>query len=440
MHSRIFQCVAAATLAATLTGCGSDSGFDEDADFVTGEGAVQFVNMMPDSMTTTMQHGIQNSLVRFPFAEQVETRFEDSYDWRLIFPNNSNDAVEILEQDNQIITENVLSTFLFMGTIDNPSVSIIDTPVIAEADRPEGLADVWFASNVTYIDMVDVYLTENGADLSTLAPTATVTTQTFTNLIEVPSGESMQLRVTVAGTDQLLFDSGIMTIVDKSQELFAFVDDFGPESSEHIDVIRSLALNRTIMRDASQRGRTRIANYTSTAALDTTFGATSQNDIASTETTAYFESGEGDISYLASDDGTVLEETTLEARLGTFASVYNFDNTAAEPTSTTVGIVAQDVTRDVSRRALLKFINGTDTVVDLYVLRGDQTLDNSSPLINNGGLGAFATAEFVVTNQTMVVRNSEDNQEIVRISESFTEGTSYTLLYTPDQQLVLLQD
>lgn len=440
MNSRSIHRLLTVTLAAILAGCGSDSGFDEDTDFLVGEGAVQFVNMMPDSMTVTMQHGIQNSQVRFPFAEPVENRFEDNYNWRVVYTNNSNDVVTIIERDDQPITEDVLSTFLLMGTVDSPSVQIFDTPIVSQDDRQEGFADVWFASNVTHADMVDVYLTENDTDIATIAPTATITTGNFTNLISVPSGEDMQLRVTVAGTTEMLFDSGPIPILDRTQELFAVVDDFGPDSEEHVNVIRSLSVSRSIMRDASQRGQTRIANYSSVTALDTTYDSAENNDIAANTRTGYFDSGEGESDYLASNDGATLEETTFTGRLGTFFTIYNFDNTSTDATTVTRSLIVEDQRRSVRKRALLKFINGNGTTIDLFTLRGDQTVNNTPPFINDAGFSASVTAQFLTANLTFIVRSSSENEELARLSQSLTEGATYTLLFTPDQQLVLLED
>ena len=105
-----------------LAGCGSDPGFS-DEDFRTEDGTVQFVNMMPDSPQVRMFHGLSQDDIAFPFVSPIELRFVDRYDWEIAYVNTAGDRVIIAEDENQQISADTLSTFLFMGTTTQPKVS-----------------------------------------------------------------------------------------------------------------------------------------------------------------------------------------------------------------------------------------------------------------------------------------------------------------------------
>lgn len=441
MRHRYLLSLLAFILATLLAGCGSDPGFDENTDFVVGEGVVQFVNMMPDSPNITMIHGLQNSQARFPFIEAVERRFEDRYDWRAAFANNSNDEVTVIEGKNQVVTEDVLSTFLLMGTIDNPRVEIVDTPFMPTEDRPEGRADVWFAANVTYIDMVDIYLTDDETALSTAAPLTTVTSGTFTGLISVAAGETKRLRVTLAGTQEVLFDSGTITIPEQSQELFALVDDFGPDGTSHVNVARSLATSRTVIRDQSQPSSARIANFTSVSELTAEYAGSTISAIPSASRSAYFSTGFGEFPYRSTtQDGTVLEETDFPITSGSFATIYNFDNLSDDAQTPVRSLIAIDQRRPVTRRGLFKFINGSSTVVDFYILREGQSPNNSRPFISNAPFGSSVTTDLLTAPLRFIVRSAGSGEEITRVETRLEEKLTYTMIFTEQQELLLLED
>ena len=152
-----------------LAACGSDSGFNKKEDFASKEGGVQFVNMMPDSPEVTIIHGFDNTQVPFPVSAPIEVRFEDKYDWRIAYLDSSGKEITVIKDENQPITEYFLSTFLFMGSLQQPDVQIVDREILPVEDKPADMADIWFASNITNHPMVDIYITAFSADLATSA-------------------------------------------------------------------------------------------------------------------------------------------------------------------------------------------------------------------------------------------------------------------------------
>ncbi len=94
-----------------LSACGSDSGFNEDTDFISKYGYVQFVNMMPDSPEVTMFHGRDRAVVPFPLAQEVGQIPADKYDWRIAYLDSNDDEVTVAEGEDQPILEDALSTY-----------------------------------------------------------------------------------------------------------------------------------------------------------------------------------------------------------------------------------------------------------------------------------------------------------------------------------------
>ena len=105
-------------LAATnLPGCGSDPGFNENTDFAVDDGSAQFVNLMGDSPSLTILHGLSRTSVQFPFTSPIELRAADEYDWEIVYLNdpnefNSDNQIVVAEGRDQLIKKDSLSTFL----------------------------------------------------------------------------------------------------------------------------------------------------------------------------------------------------------------------------------------------------------------------------------------------------------------------------------------
>ena len=176
-----------------LAGCGSDSGFNEAVDFLPKEGAVQFVNMIPDSPELTVVHGLTTSRVLFPLASPIESRFEDDYDWRVVYPNQGGGETTLATGDNQPIRENVLTTYLISGTVAQPVVEIVDHALLPFEERPEDQLEVWFTVSSSRFSMVDIYYTDLGDELGSSQPIVTLDSGNTSELILVSSVGEKQL-------------------------------------------------------------------------------------------------------------------------------------------------------------------------------------------------------------------------------------------------------
>lgn len=431
------------TLILTLAACGSDPGFDEAVDFASKEGSVQFVNMMPQSPQVTVIHGRETTNVDFPVAQTVELRFEDRYDWRIAYIDSSDQEITVTQGENQEISENVLSVFFMMGSLEQPDIQIVDIPILTPDEQTDGTARISFGSNLTRFTMVDIYITDTTVALADVSPTLSVTSGTVTDVFETPSGPT-RIRVTQAATENLLFDSGAIEFAEKSRELFGLVDDFGPNASTHVDVIRARSLNGSTMEDLSQSPGVRFGNYTGIENLSATLGTNTFSSVGENSTTQYqiVTAGEQALSVSSdADSSVVLETRTLNPRPGTNNTLYTFDELDSTETQTR-SLLVRDFNRPIADRSLFKFVNGSNQNVDVYILdtAAGQTIDNTAPLLNDLTPLGTPTSEARSRAVRFTVTNSDGSETLATGDFNFVESRSYTLLFDASAELHFITD
>ena len=421
-----------------VAGCGSDPGFDERTAFERKEGSAQFVNMISDSPQLTVLHGINQNQVEFGVATAIELRFEDKYNWEIGYRNNGGDFVTVKEGDDQQVTENFTSVFLMMGTTSQPLVQVVDREVVPLADRPTDSADVWFAANLANHSMIDVYLTSFGDDLAASSPFASVNSGSFTSLFTIPATNAQQLRITAAGTLDLLFDSGSINIPAQNTFLFAAVDDFGPDNGNHVNVILSGSAIGGVMEDVSQPSAVRVANLSSSASPDVSMGSATYPAVTATRT-GYTELAGGSQPYTVTLNGVTAESQDATLLPGHFHSVYVFD-AAADATDVTASLLTSDDLRSVVGRAQFLFVNGNQSSIDFYALREGADREDVAPVFGNIGFAATATTEVLTGNLRFQVTGANDNTLLTSINVTMEPGKMYTIIYDSAGELSILTD
>ena len=423
-----------------LSACGSDSGFNEDTDFLVEDGFVQFVNMMPDSPEVLMIHGLERTSSGFPLAQAVEQRPADKYDWRIVYLDSNDDEVTVAEGEDQLIEADRLSTFLWMGNLDKPNIQIVDATFVASDSRPAGVSDIWFASNLTNHSMVDIYLTSLDANLSDASPLASVTSGSFTNRLSVDAGINQRLRITTAGSSELLFDSGALEILEKTEDFYAIVDDFGPDGENHANVIRTVGGEGSTIQDNSQTAQVRIGNYTNRVNLTGSLGSNVYPNISKQTRSAPQETATGEVDFSITEAGLVLEQSTLTISPGAFQAIYTFENNATDAVSITRSVIVSDSVRLVKDRSLFKFINGSNLNIDLYVLRPGQDFDDVLPFLDDFGFGGRIDNELLTDTTEYVIRNAENTETLSTTSKVLQQGVNYTLVFDNENVIHLLED
>ena len=440
---------AVAILVLLLAGCGSDSGFDAN-DFRRRIGSVQIVNMMPDSPLVQINHASLVTNVPFPSASLPQPRSVSMYNWNIIYLDTGGDRVEVHEAMNQQIAENTLSTFLLMGNVARPNIRVLTATEVATANIPEGMFEVWFAANLasskTNHNMVDIYLTAMSAVLANETPMVTLNTGNSSDTSRLTAG-MLRLRITPASDNSvLLFDSGSITIAARTRELFALVDDFGPEAADNLDVIRiqqqpATNSHRTAIASSSQPTDVRIGNYTGQASLNITLGDNTWSAVAQDSLSAFQATPSNANSVSVTIGGTNAGEHAVEVVAGSFQTVFIFDD--PDDTSMTRAILLPDYLRQIDDRALFRFINGSSQAVDLYALRVDaeQSVSNTQPLFNDAPFGGSVPVESQPVGFEFLVTSSTDSSNaLARHTATLEEMKSYTLILDTGNELHLVSE
>ncbi|MBT4494348.1 MAG: DUF4397 domain-containing protein [Gammaproteobacteria bacterium] len=421
-----------------ITGCGSDPGFNEETDFILKEGSAQFINLMPDSPELTIIHGLTQSQARHAESSGIELRYEDKYDWRIAYLDADSREVTVARQDDQQITENMLSTFLIMGNLTQPNILVVDVSVPTPDQLSDDSSEVWFGSNLSATSMVDVYVTDFGLDLSEASPLTSVDSGGYTNLFTVDAGDSRQLRITVAGTKDLLFDSGILQIPGQNLILFALADNFGPNGSAHIKVVSSSLSNSESIADVSQETKARVASFSDTESLNVAIGSNSFDSITRGSPTDYRTTPAGTQTFTVSLDGSTIIEDSGTLTTGEFHSLMVFDNPDTDPELLT--FIVADRFRNISDRVLFQFVNGSSQTIDFYALRIDQSQEDFAPTYNDIQNVATGVTEILSGQARFIITNSSGSETLASTELNLTEGTSYTVVFDSSGELQVLQD
>lgn len=425
--------LAVLSLATGLSGCGSDPGFDERVDFARNSGEVQSVNMIADSPQVNVLFGFEQSNVGFAFTSGLEVRVEDDYDWEIRYLDEAGETINLATGTNQTVTQNVVTTFLMFGTIAQPDIQIVNSTQLPVADRPENQTEVWFASNLSRFPVVDVYVTDHDAELG--APLASVTSGSFTNTFTVSPGENRQIRVMEAGTSNLLFDSGPLILVDQVLELFALVDDFGPQPETNVDVIRSLGPTQTVIADFSQAMEVRTANYSTQEPLSISLPTRDFGEINRGTVTGFLEATPGTQSVTFSSAATEIGTQEIDLFRGRFQSVLVFDNDSAESQPAVRAVVTTENFRARSDRALIQVINGSNDLIDVYALRDDQQIESTAPVFNDLGLTTSTLTELRPGNVRVVITNTDRSSTFLDVSLQIVSGDSLTYVIDSENQI-----
>ncbi len=241
---------------------------------------------------------------------------------------------------------------------------------------------------------VDVYVTAPGADLSAAEPTVSFSFKESAGPLEVPAGD-YQIRVTPAGTDTVVFDSGTVPLPAGADLLVGAVDNTGANSdASPISLIVVNDETVTELYDADQGAGVRVVHASisapdvdvlvdgqATAFDDLTYGdvapGTGLNDLASVV------AGQRNVQVVDSTNASAVAiDADLELTNGQGYTVIAVDQLSGGVSA----LVEAESVRSIATQASVRIIHGSTQAgnVDVYVLPGSQTLiGNSDPVLTN---------------------------------------------------------
>jgi hypothetical protein len=253
---------------------------------------------------------------------------------------------------------------------------IIETPIETVA---EGMARVVAVHASAAAPAVDLYVTAPGADLASAAPLGTFEFKGSLGPVTVPAGD-YQIRVTVAGTKTVVFDSGSVALA--GDLVAAAVPNTGNGDAPIALVIMD-GTGSAVIHDAATPASLRVVHDSADApavdiVVNNNFSAPLVEDLAFPEATPYVDvpSDTYNVKVAAANTETVVIDANLTLDAGTVYTVMAVNALASiEP------LVLTDNTRRVATEAKVRLVHGSPTAgnVDIYVTAPDADITSAEP-------------------------------------------------------------
>ncbi|NVK55521.1 MAG: DUF4397 domain-containing protein [Alteromonadaceae bacterium] len=232
---RISTLLAAVSLPLFLSGCLFDN--DDDAPRVEPPppapefANVRVIHAASDAplVNITANDAILNGLEGVDY-QVASSRFEvetGSYDIGVtaILPG---DNAEVLQADVALEADMNYDVFA-VGNVADDSLMLL--PVTsAETPVEAGNVQVQIVHAASMAPTVDIYVTAPGTVLADEQPLVTAAFTDATDLVQVPAGD-YQIRITPAGSTDVVFDSGTVTLADGADLLVAATNNVGSGDS-----------------------------------------------------------------------------------------------------------------------------------------------------------------------------------------------------------------
>lgn len=421
--------VAAALIvsAGLLAGCGGDNNTDFSAADI---GSIQVVNAVADSPSLTFL--IEDAtLAVLPYGQaSAFTSLDDgSFEIRALFANVDQESTELYDE-NVRVEDGEQTTVILAGTVAAP------IEIIVNAVNPDVATDTaeLIVLNSAGLGALDVFLTEPAAPLAD--PLASVAANTASEVIATASGTS-RLRVTTAGSDTLLYDSGDFEFTGGNRAFLHLRPNFGPASggitAELINATATIGFgNQTLPSSV------RIANAIADEPAADAQLTGSENSVSlvaipanSFSASNLFAPGAIDLAVtLQTDPGTQFFADTAilnggEQRTLLVAGLFG-DNS-------TIGRLTLDPVRPIATVAQLNVLHGSisSVAIDVYILSGGETTTDTTPDIAGLTILANSNIQVIPGTYDLVITEAGQTASLAGpMSVTLNNALIYTLLVT----------
>ncbi len=451
-----------------LAACGTDEGFvPEELTIRPQVAELQFVNLIPDSPELFVSFADDNSnvafndVVEFAAATVQGELLIDDYTLSVSYFDEDGDQIFIIENESVRLTDPDQFVYIISGTLASPSMDVrtFVEPQYDESPIETGNVEVWFASGVVDPTSLDVYLTSPTATLAASTPMTNLTAGGVSEILTTDRLTNYRLRVTPNNSTEVLFDSGIFILSDRSRTLFAFAEYFGPDipgsTVPSVNGIGVNAFGSTTFTNSGLPSQLRAINLTSDLpAVDLYFGSTSNApftaDLNRLEIGNYLDVDTGINNLNVTLPGVkdqFLFEQDLVVSSGTFNTLVVSGSDADDTLSSVLFI---NDARQIAQRVTVNFVNTAlvNNSANVYFLNPGQVIGDSAPQISSAGTNSFNT--FTARPATVdIVVTSAINGSVLYGPERTTlsGGTTYSFILVEDMvsagsttEVVVLED
>ncbi|GGO70859.1 DUF4397 domain-containing protein [Bowmanella pacifica] len=307
----------------------------------------------------------------------------------------------------------------FMGnkTYDILAVGKVATiePLIIENDFTQvsaGNARVQIVHGAADAPMVDIYVTAPEDDLSSAQALATLSFKEHTAQTEVSAGD-YRVRVTPAGSQDVVFDSGTLTLPEGLDAMVTATDNVGAGASP-VTLLLSTAEGSSMVWDANAGAHVRVVHGVADApAVDillnnaSTPAAPSLDGVAFLQQSGYLPLAEGDylVDVVADADNSVvvIDDAVLTLQQGAIYTAMAHNQLA----NIALGVLL-DTPRPLATAAKVRIVHASPSAgnVDIYVT-GSEDITNTdaafsdipygSPELINTGYVELPEGRYYVT-------------------------------------------
>jgi hypothetical protein len=370
---------------------------------------LRIIHAVPDAPTVNIYAGaavlagLEN--VDYQVASSWITLDEGSYSVR-VEANVPSETVDVIPSTSLALEGEKSYSILAVGLAADTTIE----PLVVVSDRSSvtsGNVRVNIVHAAPSAPTVDIYVTVPDADIEVEAPLATASFKDSTGQVEVAGGD-YQIRITVAGTKNVVFDSGTVTLPADADLLVVATQNTGTGSSP-VTLLVSDGTNFFNIWDINSKAYVRVIHAVSDApAVDVIANdaITLFDGIGYPDVTAYIAVDAGDYTIDVAVDGdestVALNDAAISVESGKFYTAIANSDLA----SIALDVVV-DVPRPIATAAKVRIFHASPdaSTVDIYVT-ADGDISSASPAfagvpfsapLSETGYVELAAGDYVVT-------------------------------------------
>ncbi|WP_102798485.1 DUF4397 domain-containing protein [Bowmanella denitrificans] len=343
---------------------------------------------------------------------------------------------------------------LAVGNVETIEPLVIENDVM---DVSTGNARVQVVHGAADAPAVDIYVTAPDDDLSSAQALATLAFKQYTAQMEVAAGD-YRIRITPAGSLDVVFDSGTVTLPDGLDAMITATDNVGAGSAP-VSLLLSTPEGSSLIWDANAGAHLRVVHGVADApAVDillnnaTIPAAPALDALAFKQDSGYLPVAAGDylVDVVADADNSlvVIDDAELMPAQGMIYTVIAHNQLA----DIALGVLA-DTPRSLATAAKVRIVHASPSAgdVDIYVTQDDDISDDtpafsavpfSSPDLATTGYEELAEGSYYVT----VTGAGSKDAAIGPLMLEFTAGQVFTAIALDGDggglppQVILLDD
>jgi hypothetical protein len=153
-------------------------------------------------------------------------------------------------------------TVVVVGEADSTSSNSVEALVLsrpASGNQSSSSLDVQVAHAAAGVPDVDLYVTSPGADLSTSTAQATLSYKNDSGVLNIPGGD-YQIRLALAGTQTVAFDSGTVSLANNSELTIAAVPNADSDGSSPVKLLVMDGSSSSVIYNATESAEIQVGH------------------------------------------------------------------------------------------------------------------------------------------------------------------------------------